>query len=279
MQNNQMDLLVTFDENYIAPFKTMLTSVIINNPGQGFRVWLLHSAIPNEQLQALDAYCTALHVSLTPITVQRELFENAPVSDQYPQEMYYRLLAPHLLPTDLKRVLYLDPDVLVINPLKALWDLPLKEFAFAAASHGGVADIINGVNRVRLNTEHDYYNTGVMLIDLEKARQIIQPAEIFEYVREHKAELLLPDQDVFNTLYGKQVFPLEDILWNYDARFYSRYLIQSGRVSHMDWIMKNTAILHFCGKRKPWRRAYANRFAALYKNYMQIAIRCENTDC
>lgn len=34
MQNRRLDLLVTFDENYIGPFRTMLTSVIMNNPGR-----------------------------------------------------------------------------------------------------------------------------------------------------------------------------------------------------------------------------------------------------
>nr|WP_243005008.1 glycosyltransferase [Hungatella effluvii] len=36
--------------------------------------------------------------------------------------MYYRLLAPHLLPEPLEKILYLDPDILVINPLRSLWE-------------------------------------------------------------------------------------------------------------------------------------------------------------
>ena len=36
----------------------------------------------------------------------------------------------------------------------------------------------------------------------------------------------------------------------------------------------NTAILHFCGKRKPWNKAYVGRFGVLYKHYMQLAARC-----
>ena len=39
--------------------------------------------------------------------------------------MYYRLLAPHLLPGQVDRVLYLDPDILVINPIRPLWDTDL----------------------------------------------------------------------------------------------------------------------------------------------------------
>lgn len=154
-----------------------------------------------------------------------------------------------------------------------MWDLDLKDCAFAAASHGG--EIINGINRVRLDTEHDYFNSGVMLMDLNKARGLVRREEVFQCVREHGDELLLPDQDIFNHLYGTQTLRVEDALWNYDARYFSDYLIRSDGYYNMDWVMKNTAVLHFCGKRKPWKQSYSKRFAALYKNYMQIASRYE----
>lgn len=151
--------------------------------------------------------------------------------------------------------------------------MDLGGYAFAAASHTGILDIMNGVNRIRLKTDHDYYNSGVMLMDLTKARTIVNPEDIFLYVRKHSAELLLPDQDIFNHLYGANTKPLPDAVWNYDARYYHAYLIRSEGAFQMDWIMQNTVFLHFCGKRKPWTASYANRFSALYKHYMQIASR------
>lgn len=270
---NKIDLLVTIDKNYIEPFRTMLKSVVINNPGEKIHVWLLHSSILQEDLQRLEEYCGWQGVSLTTVMVGRQMFEGAPVSKRYPQEMYYRLLAPHLLPDSLEKILYLDPDILVINPLRPLWETELKDKVFAAASHAGVTDIMNEINRVRLGTEHDYYNSGVMLMDLVKARETVRAEEIFRCVREHEAELLLPDQDIFNYLYGCQTVQVEDAVWNYDARDYSGYLLKSNGMWDMDWIMKNTAILHFCGKRKPWKPSGSKRFAALYKHYMQLAAR------
>lgn len=117
MSDQTIHLLVTFDTNYIPPFQTMLTSAVQNTPGRKFHVWLLHSAIPQEDLTRLSGFCQTLGVPLTPLIMDRRLFADAPISNQYPQEMYYRLLAPHLLPSSLHRVLYLDPDILVINPL------------------------------------------------------------------------------------------------------------------------------------------------------------------
>lgn len=65
---------------------------------------------------------------------------------------------------------------------------------------------------MRLETEHDYYNSGVLLMDLERGRKEISP-----------------EQDILNALYGEKTLPLQDAIWNYDARNYSHYLLRSGR--------------------------------------------------
>ena len=142
-----------------------------------------------------------------------------------------------------------------------------------AAAHTGTTELANSVNRVRLGTDHDYYNSGVLLIDLAAGRRRIVPGEVFAYVAEHGKELLLPDQDLLNALYGDDVLPLEDVVWNYDARNYNTYLLRSGRVCDLDWVMAHTAVLHFCGKSKPWKKRYVHRFGVLYKHYMRLAAR------
>lgn len=90
-----------------------------------------------------------------------------------------------------------------------MWELNLQDKAFTAASHAGVTDIMNGINRVRLGTEHDHYKSGVMLMDLKRARNIIRPDDVFKCASEHEAELILSDQDVFHYLYGTQTMQVD----------------------------------------------------------------------
>ena len=54
------------------------------------------------------------------------------------------------------------------------------------------------------------------------------------------------------------------------ARNYNTYLLRSGGICDMDWVMGNTAVLHFCGKSKPWQKGYIHRFGILYKHYEQL---------
>ena len=58
-----------------------------------------------------------------------------------------------------------------------------------------------------------------------------------------------------------------------DARNFSTYLLWSGGACTLDWVMQNTAVLHFCGRSKPWQAGYFRRFGVLYKHYIQLTRR------
>ena len=272
-----MELLVTVDKNYIQPLQVMLTSLYMNNPGEDVELYLLHSKLQEKELEPLEKQCGRLGYKFFPVKIEDSWFSQAPVTKQYPREMYYRLLAPCFLPQKLHRILYLDPDILVINSLKPLWETDMKGRLFAAAAHTGKTNLANNINQVRLGTTHKYFNSGVLLINLDQGRKEILPEEIFQYAGEHAKELLLPDQDILNAVFGSRTLELDDYLWNYDARNYSTYLLRSGGVCDMDWVMGNTGILHFCGKTKPWQAGYIHRFGILYKHYMQINRRLDQS--
>lgn len=272
-----MELLVTVDKNYIPPLQVMLTSLYMNNPGEKVELYLLHSRLQEKELEPLEKQCGRLGYKFFPVKIEDSCFSQAPVTKQYPREMYYRLLAPCFLPQKLHRILYLDPDILVINSLRPLWETDMKGRLFAAAAHTGKTNLANNINQVRLGTTHKYFNSGVLLINLDQGRKEILPEEIFQYAGEHAKELLIPDQDILNAVFGSRTLELDDYLWNYDARNYSTYLLRSGGVCDMDWVMGNTGILHFCGKTKPWQAGYIHRFGILYKHYMQINRRLDQS--
>lgn len=266
-------LLFALDENYLPQLRVLLTSIAVNNPGECFELYVMHSGLPESGLERLAEWSVKRGWAFSPVTVDEALFEGAPVTSTYPQEMYYRLLAGRLLPENVDRVLYLDPDILVINPLRALWETDLRGNMFAAAAHTGKTELANNVNRLRLGTDHDYYNSGVLLMDLAACRREISTGELFDFVRGHRRELVMPDQDLLNAMYGDRVLPVDDAVWNYDARNYNNYMLRSSGEQNSRWVMQNTSILHFCGKAKPWKPNYIYRFGVLYQHYERLAER------
>ena len=270
-----MNILVTLDRNYLPPLRVMLGSLLRNDPAETFDIYTIGDGLLPEDWAGLEALCAG-RGRIHPVEVPADLFADAPVARVGPPAMYYRRGAAGRLPPALGPVGDMDAAILVINSVQPLYEMDLEGNLMAAATHTGLlAGITDPVNRLRLeNYEAEaYYNSGVLLMDLDAMRREVRPADIFDYAREHADILLLPDQDVLNGLYGGQILGVDDSLWNYDARRFDRYLLVSQGEKDMDWVMAHTALLHFCGKRKPWNHSYQGRFSALYKHYQQLAQR------
>lgn len=269
-----MNLLVTVDENYILPLEVMLYSFFVTNPEeQDVQIYLLHSKLSHAALEELEAYVQSFGAGLSAIAIEESFFANQATSARYPKEMYYRMLSPLVLPDHLERILYLDPDILILNSLRPLYDLNLHGKAFAAASHTGITDMTYQINSIRLDIEHAYFNTGVILMDLRRARNLIRLEEVFQTVKKYEKGLILPDQDIFNMMFGSETVEVEETIWNYDARKYAHYRVRTEGQSNMRWIMSHTAVLHFCGKNKPWHEGFHSIFSATYLHYLNLTER------
>jgi len=267
-----MNILVTLDSNYIKPLKVMLKSLFLNNPDDRFSIYLMHSSLSEAELEDLDIYIKNHGSQLMTISVSEDYFSDAPVLLHYTKEMYYRLLAHRFLPQDLDRILYLDPDILVINSIKELYNTDLDGYLYAAAYHNVLT--IKEINKIRLSLYgiDAYYNSGVLLMNLELHRKLIDEQAIFDFVEKNRSKLIMPDQDILNALYAKKIKSLDEKLYNYDARYYSYYKITSNKVFDMDYVIRHTVILHFCGKKKPWKKNYSGKFHSLYKHYEKLAL-------
>ena len=269
-------VLCTLNQNYLEHLEVLLVSLYVNNPGERFVIHLVHREIPDRVLTDLACRVRPFGQELDPIKAPEELFADAPVSNRYPVEMYFRLLAHQLLKDSAipaGRVIYLDPDTLVINPIRPLWEANLQGNIFAAAAHAVSADLTEKVNNLRLNTTTSYFNSGVLLIDLARAEQEISRKDVFDYVRNHSDVLILPDQDVLNALFGDRTTEIPELIWNYDARLFRAYEASTFGEADEAWVMDHTVILHFCGRAKPWKSRYPFRFGTLYRHYMSLTRR------
>lgn len=266
-----IELVATCDAGYLEPLETMLLSAATAHAGSTIRLWLIHSSIVESDVVHLRTLAARIGAGLELLRVDVDSFSRARSSSRYPKEMYYRLLAPHLLPDHIERALYLDPDTLVINPVEDLFNIDLEGNAFAAASHTDLIHPATGLNHVRLGTEGAYFNTGVLLYDMASARNLIDPRVLFEEAERREGDLLFPDQDLFNIMFGSETLLLDDVIWNYDARKALDNAIRTLGRATLDWVLEHSSILHFCGRSKPWRPGYTGTFSVLYKHYRHRA--------
>lgn len=265
-----MNLLFSIDDRFVRQLETVLLSIHLNTQAQEFNVYVLQKD-RLEKKDELVAVCKEFGMTYHPVFVEESLFENAPVTDRYPTTIYYRLLAHQMLPEDLHKILYLDADLLCINDLSTLYNTPIENYLYASAIHASLTNTTDVINKIRLqNFDADgYYNSGVLLMNLDEIRKKVAAEEIFNYIREHR--LLLPDQDVLNALYGEQILRVPDQLYNFDTRNSRIYETISLGKWTLDWVIKNTVILHYCGRDKPWLTTKnSGRLTALYKQYFHM---------
>jgi len=250
----------------------MLKSLFLNNQGEKFSVYLMHSSLSDEELKDLNGYIDYHGSQLIAINIDDSCFANAPTLFYYTKEMYYRLLAYKFLPEALDRILYLDPDILVINPIRNLYDMDIEEYLYAASYHDIIS--IKEINKIRLSSyEIDaYYNSGVLLMNLKLHRKFVNEKAIYEFVQKNHSKLIMPDQDILNALYSRKIKSIDEKLYNYDVRYYRYYKLMSNNLWDMDYVIRNTVVLHFCGKKKPWKKGYNGQFHALYKHYEKLAL-------
>lgn len=268
----RMNILVTLNSHYIKPLKVMLKSLFINNPRECFHIYLMHSSITEGELAGIQSFVEREGQAVTVITVGDDMFRDAPVIKHYSKEMYYRILAYKFLPEEMDTILYLDPDIIIINEIRSLYETDISQALFAAAYHDRLS--VKEINRLRLRPYdiEAYYNSGVLLMNLALQRQRIDEREVFAFVEENKLRLILPDQDIINALYAKEIVKVDEVRFNYDPRYYFYYkLASNGRVD-MDYVVKHSSIIHFCGRKKPWNKNYSGNFHSLYKHYEKIAL-------
>jgi len=266
----EINLLFSIDDGFVEQMKTTLFSIYHNaNPEHHFTVYVLQKEML-KQTKTIQEFCERWGMEYVPLVIGEDsLFDNAPVSSRYPETIYYRLMVHKYLPTSVEKILYLDADILCINDLSWLYELDLQGYLYAAASHKKLTNVTKMINQVRLkNYEAEgYYNSGVLLINLQKARKEVQAEDIFHFIQDNQYNLLLPDQDILNGLYGDKILSLPDEIYNYDVRKNATYDTISRGEWDLNWVIRNNVFLHFCGKEKPWQEKYRGRYASLYKYF------------
>ena len=262
-------ILVTLDRNYLKVLSVMLYSLSQSDPEGVYTVYVVNNTLTEEDFASLSALLP--RTELVNVQVPEDLLQNAPVSDRYPTEMYYRLFAARYLPQQLERILYLDPDLVVLHSLRSLYQIDFDGKLFAAASHIE-SRTFRELNRRRLHlSEHaKYLNSGVMMMNLALLRKE-SPQTIIDYIQSHKATLLLPDQDVLNALYADRTVPLDPLVYNLGEKYLrlkNLHLPQAEKLT-LDWVRSNTAIVHYYGRNKPWKEHYRGSLGIFYYEWEQ----------
>ena len=144
-----MNLLFCINQSFRPLLCQCLRSIVKNGGEEAYDAYILHSDLTEEDFGAIEAVSDRVHCRFAAVNAKD--FEGFPESSRYPRQIFYRLAAPLLLPKELDRILYLDVDTLVINPLRELYAMEFAGNYYIACTH--IRETLTRLNDRRLNVQ------------------------------------------------------------------------------------------------------------------------------
>jgi lipopolysaccharide biosynthesis glycosyltransferase len=281
------------DSAYLPHFATLARS-LLDRQRTSVRIHLLaESDVDPAAIERLSGWVDDLGGGIDVHHVSPSDLPDVPVN--FSQTPWYRWLLPDLL-ADLDRVLYLDCDTLVTDSVDWLWRLDLRGHCLAAVTN--LPMTVDWMERrcaaLGLPSVDDYFNAGVLLMNLRelragdwvaqlvnyalehadplRAREVDEtsPQQVFAYVMKHPERLLFIDQDAANAVLWRRRLKLHP-RWNYQLLF-RRFDVRTAELTDevVAEAARRPAIWHFegPGQSKPWHaQPEFPEDAELYRRY------------
>lgn len=260
-----IEVAVCCDEAYIAYAAVMMRSAIKATPETPIRFHLINCGISEASLERLSGMLDALGGSLATYTPDARLYEGLP-THRYGSAVYQRINLPEYIHAGVDRIIYIDADTMVLQSLATLWHLDLEGHSTAAVenlSPKACRDI--GVDRTA------YFNSGLLIMDLVAWRKRQLHRQVTGYAREHASTLQFVDQCSLNAVLRDDWVRLP-LKWNVQSDIYK--VVQKYHEgctysrAEMNDAMIHPAIIHFTGKKKPWKRYCFHPFKTYYRKLL-----------
>lgn len=255
------------DASYLPHCAVVLSSLRAVDHGAPVHAHVLHPPeVGDAALQRLASMADGESLTITAHPVAARRVAGLPAWGRIPQTMWFRILLPELLP-EADRVLYLDADVLVVDSLAPLWATDLADSWVSAVTNVPERHMLGHAAQLGLPGPREYFNSGVLLLNLAAMRRDERTAALLACARERADRLLWPDQDALNLVLGprRQALHPRWNLMNSIRRFpWADELLHPAE--RRDAI-RRPAIVHFEGpaENKPWHvlcdHPYRDRYA------------------
>lgn len=192
---------------------------------------------------------------------------------------YARLFISSDLAPDLKRVLYLDCDIIINQSLKELWCLDMQGKTIAALKDAFSRQYRKNIN---LQPTDIMFNSGVMLIDLERWKSQKVEERLLEFIRSKNGRIQQGDQGALNAVLSHDTycfaprFNSVTIYYDFNYRemlqyrkppeFYSEQEIQEA-VEHPVLIHYTTSFMSI----RPWYVGCKHRYVGQWLRYKEMS--------
>lgn len=254
---------------YLPHAAAMVASLHEHGGEETVVLHLLHDGdLPEDDLAAFGSMVERFGFELRAHVILDEQLDGVPTAGFTGKGSWYRIFLPELVP-DADRVLYLDADLLVLDSLAPLRELDLGGAYLAAVTNVFEPWYLDRPGALGLAGPEDYFNAGVLLMDLAAMRRDSSTEELLRYARAHAEQLVWRDQDALNVVLGRGRVALHP-RWNcMNAVIELPQGVEAFGAVAVDEARRRPAIRHFEGPslNKPWHYLADRRMQRLYRRH------------
>ena len=239
-------------DNSFAPFVAVTIVSVMENTKSYIDFYILDSGISDlSKVKITSSTNKYLNCRIEFIGIDKTTFEHMPECEiRVTQAAYNRLLIPELKP-ELKKVIYSDVDVVFLGDVKELYEESLSGHIIGVVHDAGYmiyGDILDYQFRLNLPNNHEYFYSGLLLIDAVRWRKERLTDKLIQLGQTKGSRLKLGDQDILNMFFGSS-YKLLSV--KYEAT--TTYILNSDKFnSTIRNDLENIVIRHFEGAEKPW---------------------------
>lgn len=212
---SKLNVLYQFNEKYAPYAGVSITSLLENNRTvEKIQIFILGEGLSTDSVKKLQVLAHKYKADIVFVDT-RDIIEKMKKWGIPPYRGAYsaniRLFLPMILDDSVGRVLYLDADTVVNDSVYDLYQMDLRDKALAMA-----LDSLGTRHKVSIGMlkNEPYYNSGVILFDLDNWRKYNCSEKIIEHVQKTQIVYPSPDQDLLNVVCKEQIMQFEP-QWNY----------------------------------------------------------------
>lgn len=180
------------------------------------------------------------------------------LDDKYPTLGYGRLFITKIVPSEVKKLLYLDTDIFAYHNIDELYSIDVSgKYAAVVMDISAQCFAKDELARTKVTK---YFNAGMMLLNLDKIREDKVDDACIAFYRNPpdwyiQNNLCINDQTILNYCFKENVFFIDPKFSIQVLAFgYPQYdkFINTFQWKDLKHIVQNGVFVHAQGKAKPW---------------------------
>lgn len=272
--DNYLNIFVSINDNFLLGHKVCIYS-LYETQELPIKIWLASLELSDKVKQDLEIFYQRLGIAYEILDIPKEVKDSLlKIKESKNNELnlcnlsletYVRLFITHLIPEDVKKILWLDADTIVVKSLTSLWEKDFEGNLISGVDPSAIyydwapiSERWKALNQIKNNNFH--INAGVIKFNLEGIRESnnymnLPLEELTEYILNSKEPFF--DQGIINSLFRNQIQGL-DIIYNFESPLWVNTLSDRWRPYKNNLNkeyykkFKEASILHYTSIIKPW---------------------------